>query len=182
MKKLLSIMAIGALFSTTAFATNDNKIDIIGTVLSGAVVGFSDMSQEALFSGDSAIVKFKDPGQINLGIIGVGETFENNLVQSIYVKTNDTNGVTMTITDPTNSGNLNGLDDHSTDNGESITMSYKLMGLDYTIGTTGAVTVASGKDDGKTKQGEFKMIPDAATANQAAGTYGTVLTVTIATL
>jgi len=182
MKKLLSIVTVGALFSTMAFATNDNEIDITGTVLSGAVVGFSDMSGEALFSGDSAIVKFKDPGQINLGIIGVGETFEDNLVQPIYVKTNDTNGVSMTITDPTNSGNLNGLDDHGKDNGESINMSYKLMGVDYIIGTTGAVTVASGKNDGTKKQGEFKMIPDAATSNQAAGTYGTVLTVTISTL
>jgi len=181
MKKLLSIVAIGALLSTTVFA-DDNEIDITGTVLSGAVVGFSDMSDQDLFSGDSAIVKFKDPGQIDLGIIGVGETFADNLTQNIYVKTNDTNGVSMTITDPTNNGNLKGVDSNDAPNGETITMAYKLMGSDYVIGTTGAVTVASGKDDGTTKQGNFEMNPSAASANQAAGTYGTVLTVAIAVL
>jgi len=181
MKKLLSIVAIGALLSTTVFA-NDNEIDITGTVLSGAVVGFSNMSTEALFLGDNAIVKFKDPDKINLGIIGVGETFADNLIQHIYVKTNDTNGVSMTITDSTNSGNLKGFDNHGVANEETITMAYKLMGSDYVIGTTNAVNLVTAKNVGSDSVGDFEMIPTAATANQAAGTYGTVLTVTIATL
>jgi len=179
MKKLLSTVMIATLLSTTAFAV-DNQINITGTVLSGAVVGFSDMSEEALFSGDDAIVKFKDPGQINLGTIGVGETFADNLEKDIYVKTNDTNGVTITLTDTTNSGNLKGMDNHNTANGETINMSYKVMNSDYTIGTTGAVDLVTTKDSGKNSVGTFKMIPDTATSNQGAGTYGTVLTVTIA--
>jgi hypothetical protein len=181
MKKLLSIAAVAALFATGMNAADD-QIDITGTVLSGAVVGFVEMSGEALFSGDVGIVKFKDPGQINLGIIGVGETFADNLSQDIYVKTNDTNGVSMTITDTVNNGHLTGIDNAGADNGEDINMAYTLMGTDYTVGTTGAVTVASGKDDGTTDQGDFVMAPVAAKANQAAGTYGTVLTVAIAVL
>lgn len=181
MKRLLSIIALGALLSSGVNAA-DNQIDITGTVLSGAVVGFADMSGEALFSGDTAIVKFKDPSQINLGTIGVGETFADGLTQNIYVKTNDTNGVSMSITDGTNSGNLKGLDSAGADNGETIDVSYNLMGAAYTLGTTGAVTLVATKDLGSTSVGDLVMTPSAATTNQGAGTYGTVLTVTIAVL
>ena len=181
MKKLLSIAAVAALLVTSVNAADD-QIDITGTVLSGAVVGFSDMSGEALFSGDTAIVKFKDPGQIDLGIIGVGETFADNLTQNVYVKTNDTNGVSMTITDTVNSGHLTGVDSAGVDNTEDINMAYNLMNNAYTIGTTGAVNLVTAKDTGDTSVGDFVMIPTQATSNQGAGTYGTVLTVAIAVL
>jgi opacity protein-like surface antigen len=181
MKKLLSIAAVAALLTTGAFAA-DNQIDITGTVLSGAVVGFSDMSGENLFLLDDAIVKFKDPGQIDLGIIGVGETFADQLTQTIFVKTNDTNGVSMTITDTVNSGHLTGVDNAGADNGEDIDMAYNVMGAAYLIGTTGAVDLVTAKNTGGNSVGDFVMPPDAATANQGAGDYGTVLTVAIAVL
>jgi hypothetical protein len=179
MKNIFSIALLSSLVLSTLMAT-DNKIDLTGEVLSGAVVGFEAVDTQPLFSGDTSIVRFKDPGQIDIGTVGAGGDFTTNLSHDIFVHTNDTNGVTMEITDGSGmNGVLRGFD--SADNFVgSIFTSYKLMNASYTPSSTGVKDLVTTKNLGSTLVGKFEIVPDTVPDFQSAGDYGTVLTVAIA--
>jgi len=179
MKNIFSMALLSSLIISNLVAT-DNEIELTGEVLSGAVVGFEAVDTQPLFSGDNSIVRFKDPGQIDIGTVGAGSDFTTNLSHDIFVHTNDTNGVTMTITDASGmNGVLRGFDSANNFVGTIFT-SYKLMGTTYTPSSTGARDLVTGKNLGSTMVGKFEIVPDHVPDFQSAGDYGTVLTVAIA--
>ncbi|NPA60458.1 MAG: hypothetical protein GXO30_08405 [Epsilonproteobacteria bacterium] len=174
MKKLLSSVLVAGLLGAVAVNAADDEIVLEGTVTAGAVVGFENVSGESLGTGSTAVIKFKDPGaSIDFGTKAPGETFDA-ITKDLYVKTNNGPGVTMELTDATNSGNLAHAD------GDTISIAYELMGSSYTIGTTGAVDLVTAVNDGTSSVGTLKMTPAELTAIQKAGDYTTTLSVTIA--
>jgi hypothetical protein len=179
MKNIFSIALLSSLVLSNLMATNDNEIDLTGEVLSGAVVGFEAVDAQPLFSGDSGIVRFKDPGQIDIGTVGAGSDFTENLSHDIFVHTNDTNGVTIEITDATgNNGVLRGFD--SADNFVgTIFTSYKLLGSTYTPSSTGVKDLVTNKNLGSATIGKFEIVPDTVPDFQSAGDYGTLLAIAI---
>ena len=174
MKRLLSSVLVVGLLGVVGANAADNEIVLEGTVTAGAVVGFEDVSSESLGNGSTAVIKFKDPGAaIDFGQKAPGETFDA-ITKDLYVKTNNGAGVTMEITDATNSGNLAHTD------GDTIAVTYELMSSAYTVGTTGAVDLVTAVNDGSSSVGTLKMTPAQLTAIQKAGDYRTTLSVTIA--
>ena len=180
MKNIFSTILLSGLIIPNIMFANDNEIELTGEVLSGAVVGFEAVDTQPLFSGDSGIVRFKDPGQINIGTVGAGGDFTTNLSHDIFVHTNDTNGVTMEITDASgNNGVLRGTDSAGNFVGTIFT-SYKLMNASYIPSSTGAKDLVTGKNLGSALVGKFEIVPDTIPDFQSAGDYGTILTVAIA--
>ncbi|NPA60457.1 MAG: hypothetical protein GXO30_08400 [Epsilonproteobacteria bacterium] len=167
---ILSGLAV-VLLSIAANA-NDNEIVLEASVTPGAVVGFSDMSGESLGTGTTSIVVFRNPTDtFYFPTISAGEQFAA-MTKPIYVKTNNGAGVTITLDDSANGGNL------VRTGGATIEVDYTLLGASYTIGST--VNLTDDVDDGDTSIGDLVIAPKQTDDIQRAGTYGTTLTVTIA--
>ena len=171
MKRFILVSMMASLICLNTHAA-DNEIALEAAVTAGAVVGFSDMSSESLGSGTTGIVKFKNPTDtFYFGTISAGEQF-TAMIKSIYVKTNNKNGVSITLTDASNNGNLKRL------GGATIEVDYKILGSAYNIGDT--VNLTNGVNDGGSSIGTLEIAPKVTDAIQRAGNYGTTLTVTIA--
>jgi len=172
MKKILSIVAIGALFTSYGFAT-DNQSTVTATVQDAAEVGFTDQSGITLTTNT---FKFTG-GDIALGTLSLSGTTDTT--KTVFVKTNSIDGVKMTISDATNSGNL----DHttSTDVLDKIATTYKYGAASaetaVTLGTPFSLT--SLRNEGSATVGNFVVLPRP-TATQLGGSYSTTLTVAIA--
>ena len=165
MKKLLSIMAIGALLTTGANAVDDNKIDVTGTVLAGAVVWIGDYADTALVGGTMVF----EGNTVELGEMPLGT--DSSTSMPISVKTNSTSGVKMTISDAVNEGKL--ADGTKT----KIAMAYKLDSLGgFTLGT--AINLVDGTNDGASSIDNFTATATVP-ADQESGDYSTTLTVLI---
>ncbi len=170
MKKLFfSLATVGVLAGSAIAADN---INISGTVLPSAYVGFTSVGGQTLLGNTGQFIGV----DINLADISAGGTFAT-ITQPVHVKTNHLPGVTMTLTDGANGGNLK----HATTN-DTIAMSYQLMGSAYNIGTTGAIDLITGAvslGDDTASVGNFVMTPATTTLTQLAGAYSTTLIVTI---
>ena len=174
MKKLLSIVAVAALFSTGAIA--DNKITIGGNILPSAVVGFADVSGQTLTGTD----RFID-ATINLGSHEV-DAFNSGALaassQSTFIKTNiaTTGSVSMSINsaNPDKTTLVNAVDSTAT-----IPVVYKIGTTNITPDGLTFVTIANTANAGSTAITDKFTITPSAAADQLSGTYGAVLTVAI---
>ena len=164
MKKLLSIAAVAALLVTGLNAA-DNEIEVTGEVQAGAVVSLGAAPTTALV-GD---VFLFEGATIDLGKMALaGDT---TVSTPLHVKTNSDDGVKMTLSDATNSGNL--ADGTKT----PIVMKYALAEMgDLTLGT--AQSIATETNDGATKVDDL-VATASVPADQESGLYGTTLTVLI---
>ena len=173
MKKLLSIAAVAALFSTGAMA-NNNQITINGTISPSAVVGFADVSGENLGT-DKFIDATVDLGTHEVDVFNADALTASS--QDIYVKTNVASGsVTMAIT--SDSADKTTLV-NAADSGVTIPVVYKIGTTALTPDGSDSATIATAANDGSTAIADkFTVTPSAAT-DQLAGTYGATLTVTI---
>jgi hypothetical protein len=172
MKKILSIVAIGALFTSYGFAT-DNQSSVTATVEDAAEVGFTDQSGIALTTNT---LKFTG-GDIALGTLSLSGTTDTT--KTVFVKTNSIDGVKMTISDTTNSGHL----DHttSTDALDKIDTAYKygVAGSEALVALGTPFNLTSAKNAGSATVGNFIVLPRP-TATQLGGSYSTTLVVAIA--
>ena len=173
LKKAVVATGLVAAIATSVNAAADNEIIITGTVSSSVVVGFADVSGQAantgLFVG----------ADIDVGTVLPGADF-TTVSNSIYVKTNHTGGIGMTITD---SAAAAGVLKDTLAVGADIPVTYTLNGAGYTVGTTGSVTITTGINDGTgALANPFIVNPDAAAADQSVGTYTATLNVAIAAL
>jgi len=171
MKKLLSIVAVAALFSTGAIA--ENTITIGGSILPSAVVGFDPVNGETLGT-DKFIDTDIQLGSHEVNAFNSGALDASN--RSIFVKTNiaSTGSVTMSI----NSGNANKnvLLDAS---GATIPVVYKIGATTLNPDASNTATIATEANAGSTAiTDKFTITPNAA-PDQLAGNYGATLTVTI---
>ena len=172
MKKYLSAFAMITAFSIGSLYASDNQLVLESVVTAGAVVGFSDMSGESLGSGQTGTVVFRNPtNSFYFGTISAGEQF-TQMTKPLYVKTNNGSGVSITIDDASNSGNLKRF------GGATIIVDYKILGSDYTIGDS--VNLLTTTNTGSSSIGDLEIIPRQTDAIQEAGNYGTSLDVTIA--
>ncbi|SFV54404.1 hypothetical protein MNB_SV-12-975 [hydrothermal vent metagenome] len=164
MKKLLSTVAIAALLSTSANAT-DNEIGVTGTVEAGAVVWIGDYQNTALVGGQMVF----EGNTVAIGNMALGTTTSQSMPLS--VKTNSTSGVKMTISDATNNGKL--ADGSKT----PIDVAYKLDTLGaLTLGT--AQSIVTGTNDGVSAVDTFTATATVP-ADQESGDYSTTLAVFI---
>ena len=165
MKKLLSAVTITAILGTGASAIDFDKIEIVGKVLSGAVVWIGDSQNTALTGGKMVF----EANTVALGNMALGTTTSTSM--DLSVRTNSISGVTMTISDSTNDGKL--ADGSKT----KIPMTYKLDSLgDLTLGT--AKSLVSAPNLGTSKIDKLTATANVP-ADQVAGDYKTTLTVTI---
>jgi hypothetical protein len=177
MKKLLSIVAIGALLSSGVQA-DDGTVTETLKVLPSAVVGFTSTSALALGEDDfvNGVIDFADSE--------IGDT--PIYTQEIFVRTNvaDTHTVTMTVTDAINAGKLHNPDadtDAATLDDNDIVMAYKygVAGSEVVFVLGDIVLLTTGSNDGTSSVGNLIATPTIV-GNQLAGTYSTVLNVHIA--
>jgi len=169
MKKLILLSLVTI---TTLFSTDVNKIDVGGTVLSAAIVGFDSPITANLVDNTFT---FKGIS-IDIGTIPLGGKIAP-VTKKIYVKTNATDGVTMEITDP--KGILHGhLFDSEGDN--MVQMKYSLMGSSYSIKNGGARDLVTATNSGTSDIGEFVIEQKNSTSSdQPAGEYSVSLNVEI---
>ena len=175
MKKILLSTIVVGLLSVNSMA-NNSEIAITGTVLPSAVVGFVDVSGEALTDTD----KFID-ATINLGSHEV-DAFNSGALaassQSIFVKTNiaTTGSVSMSINsaNPDKTTLVNAVDSTAT-----IPVVYKIGTTNITPDGLTFVTIANTANAGSTAITDKFTITPSAAADQLSGTYGAVLTVAI---
>ena len=166
MKKLLSVATVATLLVTSANAVDNNRIEIMGNILAGAVVWIGDSQNTPLTAGNFIF----EGNSVDLENMVLGEDTIKSMPLS--VRTNSTSGVKMTIEDATNNGNL------ADGSKAKIAMSYKLDSLgDLTLGE--AKSLVAGVNDGTTAIDNF-TVKATVPADQEAGTYKTTLTVTIA--
>ena len=167
-KSFLTVMLVMGVVGVNSMA--DDTITISGTVLPAAVVGFSDVSSETLNEND----RFID-AVIN---IGTGEPNEGFTVtpSHFYVKSNNPNGVSISITPHTgenSSGHLTG------ETGEILGMQYFIGGFNsYSMSSSPTVSLTTGPTNGTEEGKSFSIVanvPD----TQTAGIYDTVLDVTV---
>ena len=170
MKKLLSIAAVAALLSTAAVA--DNTIGVSGTVLPSAVVGFSDVSGETLGGPD----KFLDYA-VDIGSTELNSRF-NTITNSFYVKSNNPNGVNISITPHAGEDPDGGITGPT---GEVIDVTYYLDGFNiYDMTASPTVSLTSTATAGDIAGKTFTIVADKPNL-KTAGLYDTVLDVTITT-
>ena len=164
MKKLLSIAAVAALLTTGANAAN-NEIQVQGEVEAGAVVSLGGAPVADLVGN----VFLFEGATIDLGKMALaGDT---TVTTALHVKTNSDDGVKMTLSDATNSGNL------AATGKASIVMKYALSELgDLTLGTSQSIATAT--NDGATKVDDF-VATATVPGDQESGNYATTLTVLI---
>ncbi|SFV54408.1 hypothetical protein MNB_SV-12-976 [hydrothermal vent metagenome] len=168
MKKLIILSLVTV---TTLFSTDVNKIDVGGTVLSAAIVGFDNPITENLVDNTFT---FKGIS-IDIGTIPLGGKIAP-VTKNIYVKTNATDGVTMEITDPKGylHGNLLDSDDNM------VPMRYSLMGSSYAIKNGGARDLVTATNSGTSDIGTFVIEQKSlASPDQPAGEYSVLLNVKI---
>jgi len=170
MKKLLSIVAIGALLSTGAIA--ENQITVSGKVLPSAVVGFSAVNGQTLGTD-----KFID-ATIDLGAHEV-DVFNTDAATSkdIFVKTNVATGHAVTMAITSNNGDT--LKDTATGSTATIPVTYKVGNTALATDGTNPVTLANAANAGSQAITDKFTIATNAADDQLAGTYGAILTVTI---
>jgi len=166
MKKILSIVAIGALFTSYAVAT-ENEIYVHGVVKPSAIVGFSAVNGENLLSS-SPYSKFMG-ADVDLGDLALGT--EDVTEASIFVKTNATGTITMSLADTLNNGTL------KSGTNEMIP-TYSYGSTAFALGT--AMTLTTGTNNGSAALSDKFKVAVTPTATQVAGTYSTTLAVTIA--
>ena len=169
MKKLLSIAAVAALFSTGAMA--DNTITLEGTVQKAATVQL-----KSAFTGTdltSATGLFNDYVMSMRKELPLGD--ETNMVtEPLFLQTNGAaNTVTITLA----------YDNILSGTGATIPLHayYKKDGGTeggLASGTAISMTDSSGTNDGTAKVGDLKITGTAAN-NQEAGNYNGTITVTI---
>ena len=166
MKKLLSIVAIGALLSTTAFA-NDNEIIITGDILAGAQVAFGGVPTGPLTGGT---FEFEE-ATIAFGTMALGSS--NTDTQAVHVNTNSQTGIKMNIT---------GTPLTSTETGSTATIatSYTFAGATVTPDGT-SFNLVTATNDGTASVGDF-VTTAAPVASQESGQYATTLAVVIAAI
>ena len=165
MKKLLSAVTITAILGTGASAIDFDKIEIVGKVLSGAVVWIGD-SQDTAFKAGQMVF---EGNTVTLGNMALGTTTSTSMPLS--VRTNSISGVKMTISDNTNDGKL--ADGEKT----KIPMTYKLDSLgDLTLGT--AKSLVSAPNLGTSSIDNLTATANVP-ADQVSGNYKTTLTVLI---
>ena len=165
MKKLLSAVTVTAILGTGASAIGFNQIEVVGKVLSGAVVWIGD-SQSTTFKAGQMVF---EGNTVTLGDMALGEATSTSMPLS--VRTNSISGVKMTISDSTNHGKLA--------DGEKakIPMTYKLDSLgDLTLGT--AKSLVSSPNLGTSSIDNLTATANVP-ADQVSGNYKTTLTVLI---
>ena len=165
MKKLLSAVTLTAILGTGASAIDFNKIEIVGKVLSGAVVWIGDSQGTAFKAGQMVF----EGNSVALGEMALGTTTSTSM--PISVRTNSTSGVKMTISDDTNDGKL------ADGSKAKIPMTYKLDSLgDLTLGT--AKSLVDAPNLGTSSIDNFTATANVP-ADQVSGEYKTTLTVLI---
>ncbi len=172
MKKILSIVAIGALFTSYAVAT-DNQSTVTAHVDDAAEVGFGDQSGIALTSNT---FKFTG-GDIALGTLSLSGTTDTT--KTVFVKTNSIDGVKMTISDATNSGNLYHTTSNDVHDKIDTTYKYGVVGGETAVRLGESFSLTNERNAGSTSVGNFVVLPRP-TATQLGGDYSTTLTVAIA--
>ena len=162
MKKSLILLNIIA----SILLGSDNQIRLEATVLPGAVVGFSDVSSESLAQSSP---KVKDM-TINFGEIKEGEVLPK-VIMPIFVKTNTSN-VTLSLDTSINNQNLQKAMDRY-----GLSLTYKVLGKRYVIGSSSAVEIAANPNYGKVEVGYLEVIPSSQKLPQ--GSYKTTLIASI---
>ena len=168
MNKYILKLVLFFLFSINIFA--DDKITITGTILPSAVVGFVDVSGINLSSIDT----FRN-SEIDFGSSELGGGF-NALSKNFYVKSNNPNGVSIKIEPDAGEHSGGGL---TGETGEIIGINYYFNGLNtYNMGDT--IILTETHTNGSEKGKAFLFAPNNTSGvNYTAGTYSTVLKVTI---
>jgi len=166
MKKLLSIVAIGALMSTGVNAAN-NEIIISGEIEAGAQVSFGAAPTGTLTGGTFIF----EEATIDFGIMALGSS--NTDTQAVHVNTNSQTGIKMNIT---------GTDLTSRETGSTATIptTYTFDGAAVTPDGTDFELVNT-TNDGTASVGNF-VTTAAPAASQESGTYATTLAVVIAAI
>jgi len=180
MKKLLSIVAIGALMSTGVNAADD-QIVVQATVNVDAFVGFVAVSSYTLAGTGIASTtgKFVDDtsNTIDFGSTSAGVNL-TPIHRDVFVKSNANGGVTMKLDD---------VGPMITDNGdaadEKIELTYTYAGTAITANTPFTVLAAGSTNDGSAKvNGDntgFLITPASIAALQVAGDYTKTVAITI---
>lgn len=166
MKKLLSIAAVAALLSTSAVAV-PNQVELTGSILPAAQVSFGAAPTGTLTGGTFMFEGASIP--FNNLVLGVDTPKE----QDVYVKTNSNTGVTMTISDPVNGGDM------VTTTGETLKMEYSLLGNPVNVPAEDLMPLVNGANLGTLPLGKFLAVAQP-TPNQVSGNYSTTLNITIA--
>jgi len=174
MKKILSIVAIGALFTSYGFA--DNTITTTGIIKPSAIVKLGSSAAGTLTTNSSYLVDKLDVtiGDTTNGLM-LGS--DNTTELDVYVNTNSSSTVGMKI------DSSNTADGKLTNGANTINTVYsykKVTGnySDFAIGGSEIELSDNGIKDGVNKVGTFK-ITATPTATQIAGTYTSTLTVAV---
>ena len=167
MKKALVATSLVGMIATSVNAAADDTIVITGTVSDSMVVGFQDVSAEAASTG-----RFVG-ADVALGAVLPGSTWTAQ-TKNIFVNTNSTTGVKMTIDDAAGAaGVLQGP-------GANVAVTYNLMGAGYTVDSGTAVSLVAVADAGSVSVGDLIITPAATGGAQTVGTYTVTLNVTLA--
>ena len=166
---LKNSVALAALLTAGSLFGAANQIALTAQIGSKALVGFSDLSSASV-SGETFVDDALN--SLDFGTENAGDT-HGSITRPIYVSTNNSAGVSMTISDNANSGSLK----HSSGD-DTIGMGYSFDGTDIALGTS--FNVATSINAGSTSVGDMIFTPSASASDIAAGTYSTTLTVTIA--
>ena len=160
MKKLLSIVAVAAVFSTGAIA---DTITINGEVLAGAQVSFGAAPIGTLVGGTFA---FEDAV---VGFENLALDQDNVDNQDVFVKTNSNNGVSIS---------LDSTPDLSDGNGHTVPTTYALGGVNFVTGTAQSLT--GGTNDGSVAIANQFTTTAHPAADQVSGSYQATIIATIA--
>jgi len=174
MKKILSIVAIGALFTSYGFA--DNTITTTGIIKPSAIVKLGSSAAGTLTTNSSYLVDKLDVtiGDTTNGLM-LGS--DNTTELDVYVNTNSSSTVGMKIdSSSTADGKLT-----SGTNTIDTTYAYKKDGgsfNNFSIAGSEIELSSGGVKDGTAVAGIFK-ITATPSATQVAGTYTSTLTVAV---
>jgi len=159
MKKLLSIAAVAALFTTGAIA---DTITVNGVVLAGAQVSFGSAPAGTLVAGTFA---FEDAV---VGFESLALDQDNVDNQNVFVKTNSNNGVSIAL----------GTTPDLSDGTHTVPTTYALGGVDFVAGTAQSLT--GGTNDGSVALANQFTTTAHPAADQVSGAYTATITATIA--
>lgn len=162
-------MVLVGLVGVNAMA--EDTITISGTILPSAVVGFSDVSGETLNENDRFLDAIID--------LQTAEPDASFTVPSknFYVKSNNPNGVQVSIT-PHTGENANGYLTRTT-GAETLSAQYYIGGFStYSMSASPTIALTTEATDGTTEEKSFAIVPTIPETHTA-GIYDTVLDVTI---
>lgn len=166
--KIRQYCSLLAIFLVTNVFAAENEIGLSAEVDSVSSVGFSSIN-----AGNTASSTFSDgDNELDFGSVFTGNT-HSAITKDIFVLNNNSGGITMTISDNINAGDLT----HTVDSSQKIAMNYQFASSNIVLGEP--FTLSTGTNDGTTSVGLMSFTPDVVPVGSLSGAYATTLTVSI---